>query len=647
MTVRWTAAALSLLLGAPLWAQSPPPVPNPVPAAGEEEPASSAPDPAATSNTPEPTKPSGSEGERVVVVTATRTPTEAAKTTASVTVISREEIEAAQYRTVAEAIRHVPGISIAANGAPGQTAGVFIRGTKTSDTQVLIDGRRLPFNLAGSYNLENLTLDNVERIEVARGPLSSVQGGSASGGVINIITRGGKGLQKPEHEVSFEAGSYATFREIAASRGAFGPFDYSVQASRFDSEFQRRNNETRLTNLSAKPGVQITRDLYADLLFTYNLADVGTPGSITTNDPDDNLLRETWLISPRAEWEITDWWTQSVIYSHAQQRQAATGFTGFFNPSNRIQIDTDQVELQSTFRPFESWTLTAGSSVIDTRYYRVNDTAGGVVDLENNITTSALFLGSQWDILENWRLDNSLRFDHYSDFGNPVTWRVGTVYRVPTLATRIHAAYGTAFSPPNPQDIAPVFFGNPNVGPERTQGYEAGLEQPFWGERIRVGATYFRNRSSNQIIFNLSTFKLENIGVATSEGWEITLTARPHETLDLTFNYTNTNALNRSAGTRLVRRPMHELDASATWRPLASIRLNAGLTWVADREDFVGFSQGAIEDYFVCRLAAAWDVHEHVQVFGRVENLTGEEYAEVFGFPALDTALYAGVKVSY
>lgn len=641
MSVHWIAVALSLLCAAPVWAQRR--VPDP--AAQEADPAPPSSENPAAAEAASPVAADG--GDRVVVVTATRTETDLARSTASITVVDRATIEERQYRTVAEAIRQVPGVSLAANGTPGQTVGVFIRGTKTSDALVLIDGRRLPFNLAGSYNLGNLTLDNVERIEVARGPLSSVQGGSSSGGVIHIITRGGRGLEKPEHEFTFEAGSYNTFREIAASRGAFGPFDYSVEASRFDSEFQRRNNETRLTNLIAKPGVQITRDLYADLLFTYNLADIGTPGNRFTNDPNDNLLRETWLISPRVEWDVTDWWTQSVVYSHAQQRQAATGFTGFFNPSNRIQIDTDQIEVQGTFRPFDTWTLTAGGSVVDTRYYRVNNTAGGIVDVENNITTSALFLGSQWDILENWRLDGSLRFDHNSDFGNPVTWRIGTLYQVPTLDTRIRAAYGTAFSPPNPQDIAPVFFGNPALAPERTEGYEAGLEQPLWNERVTIGATYFRNRSNNQIIFNPITFRIENIGVATSEGWEITLRARPHDTVDLSFNYTNTNALNRSNRTRLVRRPMHEVDANITWRPIPAVSLTGGLSWVADREDFIGFTQGAMEDYFVCRLAATWDVHEHIQLFGRIENLTGDEYEETFGFPALDTGLYAGVKARF
>lgn len=630
MKYRLCAAALSLLVCVPVGAAENPP-PSNSPSTEEESPPVEKP----------------SDPDRIVVVTATRTETPLEKSTASVTVIDRATLEARQYRTVAEAVRTVPGLSLAQNGAPGQVTGVFTRGSKTSDTLVLVDGRRLPFNLAGSYSLETLPLDNVERIEVARGPLSSVQGGASSGGVINIITRGGRGLEKPEHELTFEAGSYGTFREIAASRGAWGPLDYSVEASRLDAEYQRGNNQTRQTALSARPGVQITRDLYADLLFIYNLADIGTPGSRFTNDPDDNLLRETWMISPRLEWDITEWWSQSLVYSHAQQRQAATGFTGFFNPSNRIQIDTDQVDVQSTFRPFDVWTLTAGASVTDSRYYRVNDSAGGIVDVENNITTTGLFLGSQWDILENWRLDGALRFDHNSDFGNPVTWRIGSVYEVPHLLTRVHAAYGTAFSPPTPQDIAPVFFGNPNLRPERTQGYEVGLTQPLWEDRISIGATYFRNRSRNQIIFDLSSFSLQNIGLATSEGWEIALTARPHETLDLSLNYTNTNALNRSAGTRLVRRPMHEVDATATWRPIPTVALSGGLTWVADREDFIGFSQGTMEDYLVCRFALAWDVHRHLQLFGRVENLTGKDYEEVFGFPALDTGLYAGLKARF
>lgn len=584
--------------------------------------------------------------DRVVVVTATRTETELEKSTASATVVDRGEIEARQYRNVAEAVGQSAGVTLASTGTPGQSAGVFTRGTKTSDTLVLVDGRRLPFNLAGSYNLENFTLDNVDRIEVVRGPLSSAQGGSANGGVINIITRGGKGLEKPEHTVSFEGGSFQTFREIATSRGAFGPFDYSIETSRLDTENQRDNNQYRQNSLSAKPGVQISRDVYADMLFLYNNADIGTPGAIQTNDPDDNLVRETSLISPRVTWDTTEWWQQSVVYSHAQQRQAATGFTGFFNPSNRIQIDTDQLDYQSTFKPFDVWTLVAGGSLVDSRYYRYNDQAS-MIDVQNNITTTAVFLQSQWDVLDNWRLDSAVRLDHNSDFGNPVTWRVGTLYRVPRLGSKIHASYGTAFSAPTPQDIAASLFGNPDVKAEKSQGYEAGIEQPFWEERVSIGATYFHNRSTNQIIFDPATFVLSNIGLATNEGWEITLKARPCNQVDLVFNYTNLNALDRTNAVRLVRRPMHKIDASVAYRPIPAVTLTGGLTYVADREDYVGFNQAAIEDYFVTRLTASWDINPHVQLFGRIENLNGDQYEEVYGFPALDTGVYAGVKATY
>lgn len=658
MTKTIRAAALGLLLAAP-WAAtaaSTPPPPSPTP----PEPAAAAAEPAATGNTTETTDPSGPEGDRVVVVTATRTATEAAKTTASVTVIDRKEIEAAQYRTVAEAVRRSPGLSLVGSGTQGLVTGVFTRGTKTSDTQVLIDGRRLPFNLAGSYNLESLSLDNVERIEVARGPLSSVQGGASSGGVINILTRGGKGLERPEHELTFEAGSYGTFREIAASRGAFGPFDYSVEASRLDTENQRPNNEYRQTAVAAKPGVQVTRDVYLDLLFTYNLGDAGSPNTVADPHTAANLLRETWLVSPRVVWDTTEWWQQTLVYAYSRQRQAAVEFPTLFGlnfgQNNRVQADTHQLDYQSTFQIASNWSLTPGVSVTDTAYYRKINTANefafpvvpaGTVDVDNAVTTTAVFLATQWDVIDRWRVDGSVRLDHNSDYGNPVTWRVGTVYEVPHLLTRIRASYGTAFSPPTPQDVAPALFGNPAVTVERSQGYEAGLEQPFWDGRVTVGATYFRNRSANQLIFNSVSFALENIGIVTNEGWEVTLSVKPHETLELAANYTNTDALNRNTGARLVRRPVHELGAEAIWRPIPALTFTSGLTWVADRTDFTTTGVEPIEDYLVCRLTAAWQAHEHVQVFGRVENLTGEDYVETFGFPALDTGLYAGVKLSY
>ncbi|MDD5261183.1 MAG: TonB-dependent receptor [Methylacidiphilales bacterium] len=599
-----------------------------------------------------------------IVVTATRTETPVSKTGASTTVITRQQIEDQQLHTVAEALEEVPGVAVAQSGTPGQVTGLFIRGTKTESTQVIIDGRRIPFNLAGSFGVENLALDDVERIEVVRGPLSSVQGGPAIGGVINIITRSGKGLDKPEFTGGFEAGSFQTFHELASARGACGPFDYSVQAGRLDTDNERPNNQYRLTNVTTKEGYQINDQLYADLLFFYNLADVGTPNSVSDPEPIASLLRETWMISPGLDYKTTDWWEQKVYYSHSQQRQVASDFkqaANFFPPpatlnfgqDNRVQVDTDQVDYQSDFQIAQPWKLSAGFSMTDARYYRKIDvpnefnfpaTPAGTTDVQNNLTNSAGFLQSQWEIVHDLNVTSSIRLDHESDFGDYITWRTGGSYRVPVTRSLVHASYGTAFSPPTPQDTALAFGGNPMLTPELSKGYDAGIEQPFWDNRIKASATYFHNDISNLIIFD-SMFTLHNIGQARTQGGEFGLSVSPIQELTLSANYTYLDAWDLSNNQPLARRPRNQMSFNVIGKPCSAVVLNLGGLWVADRTD--GFNPTPIEDYFVMRFAASYKVNPHLEVFGRIENLLNESYEEVRGFPALGQAAYAGFKLTY
>ena len=607
------------------------------------------------------------QDEIQVVVTATRSETAADQSGASVSVVTRQEIQERQYRNLAEALQDTPGLTTAQSGTPGQATGLFLRGTKTENTRIMIDGRRLPFNLAGAYNLESLTLDNVERIEVVRGPMSAVQGGPAIGGVINIISRDGRGLERPELEGSFEAGSFQTFREAVGARGAAGPFDFSVEASRLDTNYQRTNNEYRRSNIQVRTGYQINEDLYADVLVLYNLADAGSPNTITNPDATANLLRETWLVSPGLRWQTTDWWKQSLFYSHAQQRQVATEFppaVNFFAPpptlnfgqNNRLQVDSDQVDYQSDFQIASNWSVSAGVSFTDTRYYRKIDvpnefnfpvTPAGTKDIENNMTNTAGFLSTQWQPLEGWALIGSVRFDHESDFGTETTWRLGTNYRVPHTRTLLHASYGTGFSPPTPQDIAPTFGGNQELLPERSRGWDVGVEQPLWDDRLVLTATYFENRITNLIQFDNSTFTIENIADARIRGMETGLRLRPWEPLTLSANYTLMEAWNLTDDLRLVRRPRHQLSSYATYRPIEALALTLGGLWVVDREDAQFPGTVDFEDYFLMRFAVSWQVNSHVEVFGRIENLLDEQYQEVLGFPALDRAFYAGFTLRY
>ena len=583
----------------------------------------------------------------VTVVTATKTETEADKTASSITVIDRAKIEQEQYRLLADALRIVPGMTVINPGVTGNVATVLTRGTATKDTMLLIDGRPMPYNLAGSFNLETMALDNVERVEVLRGPAASLYGGRTMGGVINVITRSGRGLEKPETTAFFEAGSYGTFREGVSTLGAAGDLDWGFEASRTDTQGQRINSQYQQSNAAGKIGYQIAEDLRFDLDLRYYTADVGVPGSTAVNDSDNHLLTEFWSISPRLIWDTTENWQQTLTFSHSEFRQVATGFTGFFQTNNRVSSRSDWLEYQSTVKVLEDWTLTAGAWFQDQNITRYNDTAQ-VLDIDQNQTNWALFLQSQAEVLPGLNLLGGLRYDSFSDFEEAVTWRAGISYRVPVLKTLLHANYGTAYTPPTPQDLTPVFGGNPNLlDPERSRGYEIGIEQPLSDNQLLLRATWFRNDIEDTYQYLPPFFIPTAVGEATTSGVESGIQWTPCQSFSANLNYTYLDATDDTNEARLVRRPRHSINGGITVKPHDDVTVSLSAVYVIDREDFTFAGQSDVEDFLNVRLSATWRVTKNVEIFGRIENLLGDQYEEIPGFPALDTGAYAGVKLRF
>jgi vitamin B12 transporter len=585
---------------------------------------------------------------REVVVTATRNETDPDTTGTSLTVVGADEIAAAHYANVSDALRSVPGLDLATPGTAGQVTGVFTRGTNSNQTIVTLDGRRLPFDLAGTYDLTNLTLDNVERIEVLRGPSSSVYGSNALGGVINLISKNGRDLAKPTASVLFEGGSFGTYREAMSAAGAEKGIDYSVEGSRVDTDNQRPNSQYRNTTANGKVGWQAAPGLYFDTTFRYALSDAGSPNVITKPDPEASFLKETWSLSPGVTWKTADDWTQKLFYAHTQQRSVSDHVTALFETNYRSQVNSDQVDYQSEIDVLSNLKLTVGGSFEDYRITRFNDDLG-VRDVSQAETRLGGFVQTQWEALKNWNWTANVRFDHHSDFGNFVTFRVGQAYRIPGVETLLRANYGTAFAPPSPQDTAAAFFGDPHASVQKSKGYELGLEQPLLKGRLVVGSTWFHNNIRNLPDFDLNTFTLTYIGRAMTEGVENYVEITPLDALKLKFGYTYLTAEDTVNHLRLVRRPRHHLNADASWQPVSAVTLTGGLQWVVAREDYYPAQNNPadVEDYTRVRFTAAWDVKKWLQIFGRVENVLGEKYAEAYGFPALDAAVYAGFKLTY
>jgi vitamin B12 transporter len=593
-----------------------------------------------------------------VVVSATRFDIPLDQSPASVSVIDSQDIDHKQIERVSDALREVPGLAVVQTGTPGQLTSVFMRGLPSQDMQVLLDGIPINQGLAGQFDFANLTTDNVERIEVARGPQSTIYGPRALAGVVQVFTKQGSG--PPGFTVSEEGGTYDTFRETLQSDGKIDIFDYSIGVSRLDTDNARPNNQYRNTAGIADLGLSLNEHLRVGSLFMYSLSDTGNPNSIFTPKPFDNFLTERWLIGPHLDWKPTDWWEQKLVFDYDHERQVNDpnfdGFvpgTTFVGPTRALFRQT-QLDYQNNIRPASWLTITDGAffSYVEAGQERpfVSQAFGPQPTFIGDKTKEiAGFLQATANI-ENIVFVAGGRIDNFNQFGNVWTYRVASSYKIDKTDTTLHSSVATGFSPPSSQDK--IFGMNFGLRPEKDFGWDAGIEQRLWDRRVTVGASYFHNDLSNVIGFD-GQFRTLNLGAAETQGVETELRATPIADLTFTASYTyleaeKTDAANiaQLQGARLPRRPRNEIYVSGSYLWCKKLRTTLAAKWVNAREEInFGGPNFDIEAYNFVNFASEYEINPHLSIFGRIDNLTGEHYAEVFGFPKLGTAAYAGMKV--
>lgn len=599
-----------------------------------------------------------------IVVTATRLETPQDESPATISVVTSEDFEEKQIERVADALRAIPGVSIVQTGTPGQLTSIFTRGLRSAHTQVLVDGIPLNQGLAGLFNFADLTIDNIDRVEVVRGPQSTLYGPRALAGAIQIFTK--RGTDTPGASWGFEAGSFHTTREFLQSSGKAGQIDYSLGASRFDSDFTRPNNQYRLSNGIANIGWSPNEQLRVSALLMYSNADTGNPNSIFDPKPLDNLLTERWLVGPHLEWKPASWWDHKLIVSYDHERQVNNPNEDFFVGPTRALFERTQVDYQNDIRASSWLTLTSGFF-----YSRVNagqerpfiSQAFGPQPtfISDRTEQEGVFAQINARPLDGLNLVAGGRYDHFNQFGGVWTYRFAGSYECRKTDTSIHASVATGFSPPSSQDK--IFGNNFGLEPERDLGWDAGVSQRFFAvggiadpgyNRLSVALTYFHNNLSNVIGFN-GLFETLNLGAAGTQGVEIEAHARPIDNLILTASYTyleaektSTEDISQPQGARLPRRPRNEAYVSASYLWFGKLRTTASAKFVNAREEInFGGQNLDIEDYAFVNFAAEYEVNRHLTIFGRIDNLTNEQYSEVFGFPALGRAAYAGAKLKF
>jgi vitamin B12 transporter len=590
-----------------------------------------------------------------VVVSATRFDIPLDQSPASVSVIPSEDIEQKQIQRVSDALREVPGLSVVQTGTAGQLTSVFMRGLPSQDMQVLLNGIPINQGLAGQFDFANLTTDDIDRIEVVRGPQSTIYGPRALAGVVQIFTKQGSG--PPGITLSAEGGSYDTFRESLQSDGKIGEFDYSIGASRLDTDNARPNNNYRNTAGIADIGWSPNEALRIGGLFTYSLSDTGNPNTIFDPRPIDHFLTEKWLIAPHVDLRVGDWWEHKFIFDYDHERQLNDpNQDGFVGPT-RALFERTQIDYQNDLRPTSWLTLTSGFfysrlNAGQERPFVLQIFGPQPTFISDHTEEIAGFLQATLTPIENLIFVAGGRFDHFNQFGDVWTYRFAGSYKIDKTNTTLHSSVATGFSPPSSQDK--IFGNNFGLKPERDLGWDIGVRQELWRNRVAFGLTYFHNDLSNVIGFN-GLFQTLNLGAAETQGLEAELRAQPVADLLFTASYTYLDAKKTSSadisqpqGARLPRRPRNEVYVSASYFWWKKLRTTAEAKFVNAREELnFGGPNFDIEDYSFVNIAAEYEINPHLSIFGRIDNLTNEHYAEVFGFPALGRAAYGGVKARF
>jgi vitamin B12 transporter len=271
--------------------------------------------------------------------------------------------------------------------------------------------------------------------------------------------------------------------------------------------------------------------------------------------------------------------------------------------------------------------------------------------IDRPITDKAVYGQYEFTPVQRFTFTAGGRFDDYNTFGNHTTYRFGGRWTTPVTETILRASVGTGFRAPAPRDLysPPVFGGNPNLQPERSLGWDFGVEQPLVDGKLRVGATYFQNDFDNLITTVTSTNILVNVGRAQTLGMETFAVWMPLTNLTLRTAYTwLADAQDQIAGKRLLRRPEHSGSAGAEYRFLNRFTATANVSVVGPRPDAFFDPNTWVRtpvinhSYTKLDLGLSCDVCKHFTIFGRVENLLDERYEEIYGYPALGRTFWAG-----
>ncbi len=602
-----------------------------------------------------------------VVVVATRVPTETKYVGSSVTVLNKADIERSQAVSLPQLLQGVPGLFLLQSGGNGGSTSMFMRGTNSNHTKVLLDGVDVndPSTPSGTFNFEHILASDLEQIEVLRGPQSGLYGSDSLGGVINIITK--KGAGKPRVNLITEGGAFNTIRQSAQVSGSHERLSYMLSADylrvgaspvtpktmivpgriKNDDTYE---NKTVSTNLNYK----LTDDLNVGLVARFTDSEISTTsddffGPRSKQNRGDNAFGMVRATAHHVSFGGI--FEQTFGLSHVEYRRFS------FSPTASALVEPalytgqrDVYDWQGTVKLNQDHTVVLG---LEHRREGISGNQG----IAASITNSAGSIGLNSKFGDRLFTSFNARLDHNENFGNKFTYRFAPSYLILETGTKLKASIGTGFKAPSLDQLfhtyyssynpAYNFYANPNLQPETNTGYDIGFEQRLFNDKVQFGSTYFHNSIKNLITANSAFTTSINVGQATTQGLESFVSYQPIEAFSIKTSHTYTIAENNVTDQTLLRRPKHKFGVQALWDVNVATKLSASVEhtsgWIDGNRDF-SISRLQTKGFTTVNVSASHAFNKTVTAFARVENALDARYEQPTGYERPRFGAYAGLK---
>lgn len=605
-----------------------------------------------------------------IVVTSNAQPLELDRTPAPVDLIGRQEIDQRQAVSLPDLLATQTGISLARTGTIGGFATIFVDGGNSSFTKVLIDGT--PVNLpGGDFLFNNLTLDNVDKVEIVHGAESALYGSDAMAGVIQIVSHQGA-TRIPELNLFAEGGGFSSARGGAQLSGLLGKFDYSAAGSYFYTDGQGINDAFLNRSFAGNLGYSFSDSNQLRLTLRSTASFAGTAGQtlLGPNFSDSTAFDDLRVLSGNLSWSFKTGahWTHRI--SGMESRFLDTNGFPDFSFFETAQFNRAGFLEQSTYS-FRQGAATAGY-----QYEVENADPNDLSGLHARRNNQAGFLDARWQPLSRLTLSAGARAEANTNFGTRVVPRVGAVYALRRSQnflgdTRARISYGQGIEEPTIFESFgsdPCNPGNPSLRPERSRTLNVGVDQYFSADRFRLSAGYFTSQfrdlinqevgPANPICFSGNELLYFNTDLSRARGMNWSGEAHINHWLLLKGNYSydDTRVLNTVAsapaiqqpGNHLLRRPV---NSGNLWLNASFHRLNFNLagyfTGVRTDSDFDGLGITRNPGYARFDFATAYNFSRGLSFYGRVTNLFDKQYQEAVGFPALGRDYRLGLNYRF